>query len=602
MTEPSIFAQIRKESQDFYDSYISVVPGYSYNQYETLKRAYLYLNSKFEDSSQFLGRDKLFFNIVLPPCEVAARMLNVDTKDIRLWPTNPKSYYSTFLLEKELKLWLKKSDMGQILNKLAEEAPRYGSVVIEKTSDGAKAVDLRRLILDPTVDSITDSRFVTTVHYMTPTQLRETGWDNVEEAIERFGDTNAMEAFEDEYGNINQLNSTPYIKVHKRYGEVPEWMLGKGKSDKLVKALFIVAGADSMLENAEGKPIGDAGVVLFKSRWHKDWPFKDFHYTKIRGRWLGVGVVEMLFDAQVRINELANQKRLSMELSTMHLFQTKDNTIVKNALTDLQNGDILISRSGIEPIVNEERNLNAWQSEEENYKNLAMSLSFANEAVNGTPLPASTPATNALIAQQGSTSVYAFKRENLTLMLRDFFNELVIPRLLKDLSKEHVMRFVGSSQELQKLDMAAAEVCASDYVKEQMMKGEVTTPEELDAYKQAKLDEYKVLGESRFLKLKDAFYDDVEFEFDIVIGNEQIDPATMVQNTQAVFMSVAQNPMILQDPRVKMLFYKYAENLGISPAEIELADQQASQMPQQPLLTSPLQNEQKTQATPAQTY
>lgn len=594
--ESSIFAQIRKENQDFYDSYISVVPGYSYNQYETLKRCYLYLNSKFEDGTLADGMEKLFFNIILPPCEVATRMLNVDTKNIRLWPTNPKSYYSTFLLEKELKLWLKKSKMGKLLNTLAEEAPRFGSVVLEKTKDGAKAIDLRRLILDPTVDNITDSRFVTTVHYMTPSQLRETGWDEkaIEDAIERFGDTNAMEAFEDEYGNVNQMHSTPYIKIHKRYGEVEEWMLGKGKSDKLVRSLFIVAGADSIVTNDEGKPIGDNGVVLFKSVWHKKWPFKDFHYSKVRGRWLGVGITEMLFDAQVRMNELKHTKRVSMVLSTMHLFQTKDNTIVKNALTDLKNGDILISRTGIEPVANEERNIPAFKDEEESYKQLGMSLSFANEAVNGQPMAASTPATNALIAQQGATSVYAFKRENMALFLQDFFNELVLPQLMNDLNEDHIMRFVGSAQELQKITEAALDICANDYVKENLLAGKVTTPEELDAFKQQKLDEYRKMGEQRFIKIKKGLYTDAEFEFDFIIGNEQADPATLVQNTQAVFMAVAQNPMVLEDPRIKMLFYKFAENLGVSPAEIELADQQAQNIPQQPqqdqMMQQPLQS------------
>ena len=91
----NIFAQIRKEQWDFMFNWIQIVPGYPFNQYWNIKRCHLYLNSKFEDSSQYNNRDKLFFNIVLPPCEVAMRMLNLDTKDIRLWPLEPKSYFKT---------------------------------------------------------------------------------------------------------------------------------------------------------------------------------------------------------------------------------------------------------------------------------------------------------------------------------------------------------------------------------------------------------------------------------------------------------------------------------------------------------------------------
>lgn len=202
--QSSIFAQIRLETDDFFNRSISPMPGYSFNQYNTIKRAILYLNSKYEDGTQFLGRDKLFFNVLTPAVEVATKMLNMDTKNIRLWPLNPKSHFSTYLLEKELKLWLKKSEMGQVLNRIAEEAPRYGSIVLEKCEEGAKVVDIRRLIMDPSVECIDDSRFVTTVHYMTPAELRDTGWDNVDVAIERFGSTDAQQPFEDNRGNINQ--------------------------------------------------------------------------------------------------------------------------------------------------------------------------------------------------------------------------------------------------------------------------------------------------------------------------------------------------------------------------------------------------------------
>lgn len=574
--EESIFSVIRKESDDFYDGNISIVPGYSYNQYDTLKRAHLYLNSKFEHDNTYLGRELLFFNIVNPPVEVAARMLNVDTKHIRLWPLNPKSHFSTYLLEKELKQWLKKSKFGKLLNQIAEEAPRFGSVVLEKYKGDARIVDLRKLVNDPTVETLQDSRFITTVHYMTPTQLRETGWDNVDACIEKFSNTETPTAFEDKEGDLNYLQSTPYIKVHKRYGEVPKKFLDGGQSEEMVRALFIVAGVDYLEKNEQGEAVAELGEILFSSQWRKPYPFKEFHYIKVKGRWLGEGVVEKLFDMQVRMNELKNQKRISMELSTMHLFQTPDKQIVRNILTDLLPGDVLLSPNGISPIQNEERNLPAFKDEEISYSEHADRLTFAYEAVRGEPMPASMPATNALLANQQAGSVFAFKRENLTLFLQDYFNDLVLDELLKDLTAEHIMRFMGTSDEVAKLDEMAGELYANDLVKEMVLGKNKLNIWDIEDKKQKKIREYKNLGDSRYLKIKASLYDDVDFEFDFLIGNEQADPATLVQNTQAVLMAVASNPQILEDPRMKMLFYKYAEGLGISPAEIELAESQAS--------------------------
>lgn len=578
----NIFSLIRSENDAFFTNDIVVVPGYSFNQYETLKRIHLYLNNKYEDGTSYLGRDKLFFDVVTPPCEVAAKMLNVDTKNIKLWPDNPRNYFATFLLEKELKQWLKRTEFGEILNTIAKDLPRYGSVVLEKTPDGAEVVDLRKLILDPGVECIKDSRFVTTVHYMTPTQLRNTSWikSAVESAIEKFGNPQQLQAWEDQSFTNTTKVSGPYIKVYKRYGEVPEYMIKGGKSEKMVPALFIVAGADYMAKNAEGKPVTEVGEILYKSAWEKEWPFQDFHYYQIPGRWLGVGVVEKLFDVQVRFNELKNQKRVSMELSTMHLFQTPDKQIIRNVLTDLDNGDLIISPNGITPIVNEERNLPAFESEEASYKLQADRLSFAYEAVRGESMPASTPATNAVMASNSATSVFAFKREDVTIAYQEFFNEMVLPQLLKDLTPEHIMRFVGSAQELEKMDQAATEIYINDFIKQRLLEMKPVGPADIEMARLYADRELKKLGETRYVKIKNAFYKDVNFEFDFIIGNEQADPATIIQNTQSVLMAIAQNPPMLQDPRIKMLFYKYAEKLGVSPAEIELADQQATSAPQ----------------------
>lgn len=576
--EQSIFAQIRREARDFFDSFISPVPGYSFNQYETIKLCHLYHNSKYEDSTQYLGRDKLFFNIVNPPCEVATKMLNVDTKNIRLLPMNSKSYFASYLLEKELREWLKMSEMGAILNQIAEEAPIYGSVVLEKTPKGAQVVDIRRLMNDPSVESIEDSRFITTVHYMTPSELRATNWDNVDVAIERFGNMEAAKPFEDNRGDVNQQISTPYIKVYKRYGEVPQWWLDGGRSEKMTRAVFIVAGCDELEKNAEGKEVGELGVILFSSKWAKEYPFRDFHYTRVKGRWLGVGVIEMLLDTQVRINELKSQKRVAMEVGTLNIFQTPDKQIFRNILTDLEPGDMVISKNGITPIATEMRDLRSFQDEEASYAQQADRLTFAYDAIRGEAPPSSTPLGTTQIVTAQSSSVFAFKRENLALFLREFFNELVMPQLIRDLDAEHIMRFTGSAQELLKIDQAAAEIYANDLVKKAILEGDLVTLQGIELQKEEYMQKMKKTGTNRFLQIKKSFYKDAEYNFDYIIDNEQVDPQVLATNIKSILADLSSNPAILQDPRLKLLYFKYAEKLGVNPAELEMADNQAQEL------------------------
>ncbi len=562
----TIFSVIRQEVWDFLNNYIVIVPGYSFHQYLTIKRIHLYLNSKFEeqdDSGLYRNREKLFFNVVVPACEVATKMLTVDSKDIKLLPDEPKSYFSTYLLEKELRQWLKTSKFSNILAQVADEVPKYGSCVIEKIKGGAKVVDLRKLMLDPTVDRIKNSRFVTTISYMTADELRETGWDNVDIAISRYATTYGQTAYEDRSGGVNLMRSTPYIKVYKRYGAVQQGWLDGSKSTKMVRALFIVAGAEEQAKAVDGKNNSDYGVILFKSAWHKEWPFKDYHYSKIIGRWLGNGIVESLFDTQVRMNEIKNQKRISMELSTLHLFQTPDKQIARNVLDDLQNGDILLSKNGINPIANEERNLPAWKDEEDSYTQHAQRISFAYDAVSGETPAASSTATANINAQQQATSVFGFKRKMFTNMLRDLFNDFVLDELMTDLTPEHIMRFTGNTQELNKLDDAAAEIYANDEIKRMALMGKGPTIEMQQTFKDKAKAHYKTMGENRFLKIKQAFYNDASFEFDFNTGNDQINPQSVAQNTQAILTAIGQNPGLLSNPLSKMpkLLVYHMENL-----------------------------------------
>jgi hypothetical protein len=602
----NIYAQIRYEVDQFLYNFISPVPGYAFNTYQTIKRIFLYLSNRYENGSFYLGREKLFFNIVLPPVEVATKMLSVDPKNIKLVPTNPESYFPTYLLEKELRNWLKESEMGKILNQIAEEAPRYGSVFLEKTKKGAEVCDIRRTMYDPSVDRIKDSRFVTRIHYMSDVDLikagKEGNWDKeaIQLAIERFGNTQAAQAMEDFSGNLNVMRSSPQVKVYKRYGEVPRHWLDGGKDETMTRALFICAGPDVLQRNTSGQVVGELGVTLWKGEWRGEYPFKDFHYTKIKGRLLGMGVVEMLFDVQTRFNELKNQKRLSMELSTLHLFQTKDKSLVRNVLTDLENGDIMFSPNGVEPVANEERNLPAFQQEEESYGNQVDKLSFAYEAIRGDNPTGDTTLGETQIAVAQASGVYGFKKKNMRYFLKGFFNDLVMPQLVKDLTPEHIMRFTGTAQELDKLDQAAAELYANEVIIKTALEGGKIDQALQDSARQKAIKEYRKNGTNRFLKIKEQFYKDAKFDFDFDIENQDNDPSKILNGIQTLF-GFLQNPAVLQDPRLKMLFYQAAEQFGISPAEIEFADNQATEMQQEgrlPTLQGQVQQGQPQQQMP----
>lgn len=608
----TIFGTIRQEIDDFVNNYIEVVPGFNFNQYETIKRCHLYLNSRYYDQSLFSGREKIFFNVSKFRKDAAVKMIDIDTKDVRVFPNNPKSEWATFFFEQELKLWMKRNNMAQTLNSLADEVCTYGSVLLKKTKKGAQNQDLRRVFLDPTVRWAKDSRFITIKHYMTPTELRkkgkENGWDkNAIESIiakKKNSKSFAPQSYEN-YGVKNPIISTPYIEVYERYGELDAGFFDKDGDP--IRALAIVAEPFLLGRDTASGATWDEGNVLFKGEWIGEWPFKDFHYSQTRGRWLGIGVLEEMFPLQERFNEMANQKRIAMELSSMHIFQTADATVVDNILTDLMSGDIIKTKTdgGLKPLVNEERNMQAFVEEDKVYNTLADKVSAVNDTISGQQLPTSTPATNAAIANTNSTGFFKFKRQNFAIFLREFFEEFVLPQVEKEISNEHILRFMGDIDSIQKLDEAHVTVLTNEAVINYVLeKGVVPLPDEVQMLRQKVMQDMKRKGKNRFVSMAKDFYHDLDQEFDIVIDEESQPIATLANNTFQLLTAIGQNPQLLENPIAKALIYDWAQKVGISPVKLELAEAQQSsqqqaqpqQAPQQP---SPMQMKPQPNGQPA---
>lgn len=612
-TPQNIFEKTRSEINDFINNQVHIVDGYAFNQYSTIKKDHLYYNSRFVSGDlDANGRKKLFRNINKAPCKVSGRFLNFDTKDIRLIPINndDNNETATFLLQEELKLWVKENGIANLMNEIADYAPIYGSAVIKKTKKSASLVDLRRMFNDPTVKWLKNSRFIILEHNLTPTQLREKekdGWENVEDVIAKFYTNTSPDSYADSRG-VNQVISSPLIKIHECYGEVPEsWLSGKsaGENERLVRSIFVVAGVNSFQTGEDGQTvIKEDGIILFREKWTGEWPFKDYHYDKTEGRWLGIGVVEDLWAVQERVNELTNQKRESMEISSKHIFQTQDPTILKSIINDVPNGAVLKAgpNGGLTVVPNEERNLGAFNGEENLYKDQAKELTFSYDAIRGEQLPTSTPATNAVIQDRNASSVFAFKRQNLGIMYTDFFNDFVIPQCINDLNEEHILNFIGSPEDIAKIDSLFVKNIANTIAKKKMLSGEIVDFEQIKQDVSSQLKEY---GANRFILILKDYYKNAKFKFDINMTNEQEDTNLLANNIFSVFTALIKAPQALQDPILRELFYTWAEKVGVSPMKLETAEnsktmmqqipQGQMQMPQMPQI---LQNQQQIPAIP----
>lgn len=613
----NIFRQIREERDDFLNNEIEVVPGYTFSQYNTIKKIHLYYNGHYEkgDYEEVNGviRKKVFHNITSEPCDIATKMIDLDVKDFTLVSNNPEQDLNVLILEKELKAWLKKNEMGQTLNEISRKLPIYGTCVLKKTAKGASLVDLRYLYNDQSADTLENGRYTIIKNFLSHQELRKMatkGWENIQKAIDSFSgkyhlgyDLNAVNTanngsslYFEGSGQQEQKNNVPLVEVFERYGQVPlSWFTDKEKDEnEYVLAKYIVAGVDQITRNDSGAILSDDGLILFKEQID-ELPFKEVHFQRTEGRFLGIGVVEKLFEVQRRMNELKNQESRAAELGSLQVFQSRDVTVASNVMTDLQNGDIIKVKSEITPIATESRDLSGFANMAVSLKQHADDITFSRDVVSGDTPPSGTTLGALQIQAAQTSAVFDYKKENIGLFLEDFINELVFPQIEKELNMEHTLRLVGSMDELMRLRKNfAMNMANSDMIEAVMTSDAEPTPELYQYLYDNNLANISKMGDKIWVKIWKNFFKNLDYYVDIVITGENRNVASQIQNSSQLLQVIGSNPALLQDPVSKKLLFKLMSNMGFHLSELE--DMEANTETGNPLA----QIQQQNQAQPQQ--
>ncbi len=585
----TIFDCIRQERNDFIHNYIEIVDGYTFNQYERIKKIHKYYNSLYNDGDyetiNGITRKKVFWNIGKRRATIASKQIDIDTKDFRLISENQDTEWNVHILEKELKVWMKREKYAKVLNRISDDLPVYGSVVLRKTKDGAELIDLRKFFCEQGAETLKKSRYKIIKHEMTPEAMREMSgaWNNVQEAIEKFAITSTKS-----YENGGQLNiehTAPIIEVYERFAEVPASyfdndgaIIGDGSTsdEDYVYSRFICAGVDNSItgQSTEQNPSGiyDApGVILFSEELKKkDDPFKECHYRKTKGRWLGIGVIEDTFEDQRMINKTKDQEDKAQELASLILFQTATDMAAKNVLTDVDNGEILKSSSPFNRLDNQNHALAEMQTIAQAYELHADLNTFSADQLGGKEGPASATLGATELQAQTSASVYDYMKEDYGIFLNEFVNDLVMPDLEKEIMSPHAFRYTGDMMEMQKI----RERTVNAYLRKKVLAGEIPIPtkEEADVLLQEWVKLYEKQGAQLWIDIEKDFFRNLDYEMSLELTGEGRDMQAWLNNLMTVFKLMSSNPMIMQQPVLKRLLYRMLTAMGMSLSELESAD------------------------------
>lgn len=600
----SMAAIISTYKQNFLMRDIEIVPGLLFNQYNTIKRVYYYLHNQFE-SGPFdeLGQPKYFFDLMTDRNDQATKNIDLDTKDCYIKAENGGSYLLSWLLRMEFSAYAKETQFGKMLNDLSDDLPDFGTVVWKKCKgeDGyisTQQVDLINIINDPQADCLEDGIMIER-HLMTQSEMRKMKvWNqDAVEALIKSGRTTIptrfMTATSSEMSHpFNQIDTiTPYYEVYEYWGEIPKYLydmyqktidskeyiedqynfyptqpdVSNQGSNEMVYVMAQVAGVE---------PGSQECVLYMKETPQEKFPYKEVHFRRRKGRWLGLGNYELCFDQIEKANEVTNRFFASLRLSLMHLYQTRDALHVKNVMSDLLDGDIIVSKSDISLIPTEIRGLSDYRDEIERIENKCNHLCNTFEVVTGENLPSGTSALLGNQMQASATKLFEYIRQNIGLFIENVFNEWLLPGFADRLTVEHTLELLDTDDLKIYYETIKRKVQYDAIKKFILSTNDFPAPEQLELVGNIAKDQLTKMPKQ--LLVEEGTYDKknaLKYKLKVIITDENNTKKQNLETLQTLAQTAMANPQGLQDERVMKIIGMTLEEAGFSPLQFNMVNQ-----------------------------
>jgi hypothetical protein len=314
--------------------------------------------------------------------------------------------------------------------------------------------------------------------------------------------------------------------------------------------------------------------------------YKNFSWEKIRGRTMGRGQVEKLFPEIIYMNRLATEKSEGLAWTSKHLFQTRDNTIARNLLSQVENGDVLIINDPVEPIANEERNLSFYNQDEYKWESNALRKTFSGEQPQSKSVPANARAQ--MVNYQIQSGYYKTKREQMNNFIKEIIVDWILPDFKDSKRKEHdivIRNILSGDMGSDKLFQMIVSQRLEEKKFNSLIKGKLIMPDEEQVLKSVIAETVK----DEKIEVPKGIYDDVMSKIDIIIGNESLDLDER-RNSLVLLSNMANNnPGSFTPLEMRAIKRKLMEASGFNPHELggdepipSIAEQMAQQRTSQP--------------------
>ena len=465
------------------------------------------------------GRKKVWIPLTESIVENTVKNIDLDTKDINFRAKRPRSIGLTSVVRSIVKNYLDNTFFGEKLDEALRMMAIDGTVVwktTEKTVDGEKIadtriVDLLNFYIDPTAHSIQETEAVIERSVMSIKEFQSMdGWIN-KDLVE--GDTAISKNDDNQNSDVRE---TKMVEVFERWGLMPKRIItGKEDDDELIDGRIVCSD--------------NGGTWIYHlAETIKKKPYEEAWYSRVPGRWYGRGSAEKLIMLQLWLNVIVNIRINRSYFAQLGIFKIKNNSGVTPQMISrlAANGAIMVNNmEDIEQLAMKEASQSSY-NDEQVIQGWAAQVTSAHESATGEALPASTPATNAVLQSRSAQSAFVLIKEGFGMFLQRWLKRHAIPIIMKNVSRGDIVRVTGEARSLEEMDKRMADAIVYKAIKKS--KG-IFDPFDIEKERQRVLAKLRGMGKDRYVRvMKDI--DVTEYDVQVYITNEEIDKAVLTQN------------------------------------------------------------------------
>lgn len=519
------------------------------------------------------GRDKVWVPLSRQVADTARKNIDLDTKDINFRSKDRTGIASTDIVRAGVRDYLDRTFFGDMLNTTATQLCIDGTSVWkswEEKEDGkvmlrTKQVDLMNVYIDPSAESIQKAYRFTERALMDKSAVQSmSGWMNTDEVEAQTGMSNTDTIL----NTSNVFNTSKMVEVFETWGKIPLWLITGKESDKKAKTEvdghIVVSnarkGKSPKLHLVERNTTTDKDNKIIK-------PYEEVWYSKVAGRWYGVGPVEMVIPLQTWVNTVDNIRINRNYVSQLGLFKVRSGAgITRDSLSRLgSNGVIKVQNmDDIQQMVIQEATQSSY-NDETVAVDWARQITGATETVIGERLPSSSTATSAVIQDRNSKSTFALVREGFGIFLQRWMDRHALPVILKGLRKGNKVRIPADFDNIRQLRDRVALYLVQEQLNERIENGDIPTELQIQEAIEDTLQKLES-EQDLFVTLTDNILAN-GYDTKIYVTNEEFDPAVTADKIISM-MQIAPELRGVLVPRLTDIL-----GLEMTPAEFQNAQQ-----------------------------